>query len=112
MRHWAEDVAKSYLLAHGYRILAENYTIRGAEVDLIAQKDDVIVFIEVKQRRSDRYGSPAELISPRKLERLRRAALIFISQTFSRDDLPLRFDALLVSGSRGRYDLEHLEGIF
>lgn len=111
MRHWAEDVAKRYLLAHGYRILAENYTVRGAEVDLIAQKGSVIVFAEVKQRRSNRYGTPAETISPEKLERLRGAALIFISQTFSRDDLPLRFDALLVSGSRERHSLEHLEGI-
>ena len=112
MRHWAEDVAKSYLLTHGYRILAENYTVRGAEVDLIAQKGGVIVFVEVKQRRSNRYGSPAEIITTKKLERLHGAALLFIADTFARDDLPLRFDALLVSGSRERHTLEHLEGIF
>lgn len=111
MRHWAEDVAKSYLLAHGYRILAENYTVRGAEVDLIVEKGGVIVFVEVKQRRSSRYGSPAETITAKKLERLHRAALLFVSERFSRDDLPLRFDALLFSGSREKHTLEHLEGI-
>ncbi len=111
MRHWAEEVARDYLLAHGYRVLAENYTVRGAEIDLIAQKGELIVFAEVKQRRSDRYGSPAELITAKKLARLHGAALLFIADTFSRDDLPLRFDALLVSGSRERHTLEHLEGI-
>jgi len=112
VRHWAEEEAKSYLLAHGYRILAENYTVRGAEVDLIAEKDSVIVFIEVKQRRSGRYGTPAEMITAKKLARLRGAASLFVAETFGRDDLPLRFDALLVTGDRTRYRLEHLEGIF
>ena len=111
MRHWAETEAKAYLLAHGYRILAENYTVRGAEIDLVAEKGGVIVVAEVKQRRSERYGSPAELITEKKLARLRSAALHYVAVHFGRDDLPLRFDALLVSGDRAGYRLEHLEGI-
>lgn len=112
MRHWAEEEAKRYLLAHGYRILAENYTVRGAEVDLIATKDGVIIFVEVKQRRSNYFGTPADMITAKKLARLHGAALLFVSKRFGRDDLPLRFDALLVSGRREQHSLEHLEGIF
>lgn len=111
MRHWAETEAKAYLLAQGYRILAENYTVRGAEIDLVAEKDGVIVVAEVKQRRSERYGSPAEVITEKKLARLRSAALHYVAAHFGRDDLPLRFDALLLSGDRVGYRLEHLEGI-
>lgn len=111
MRHWAEAEAKDYLLAHGYRILAENYTVRGAEIDLVAEKDGVIVITEVKQRRGERYGTPAEMISEGKLTRLREAALHYVSAHFGRDDLPLRFDAVLVSGDRADYRLEHLEGV-
>ena len=111
MRHWAEDAAKRYLLAEGYRILAENYTVRGAEIDLIAQKDGVIVIAEVKQRKTARFGSPAETISQKKLVRLQGAALHFIAAEFGRDDLPLRFDALLFLGTEADYTFTHLQGI-
>ena len=111
MRHWAEVEARDYLTAQGYRILAQNHTVRGAEIDLVAEKDGMIVVAEVKQRRSARYGAPAEMITRKKLARLQDAALLFLAAEFGRDDLPLRFDALLVSGDREAYRLEHLEGI-
>ena len=111
MRHWAEDAAKRYLLTQGYRILAENYTVRGAEVDLIAEKDGVIIIAEVKQRRSERFGTPAEMISRKKLARLQGAALHFVATEFGRDDVLLRFDALLFLGTETNYQLTHLEGI-
>lgn len=111
MRHWAEEVAKGYLETRGYAVLAENYTVRGAEIDLVAAQDDLTVIVEVRQRRSGRYGTPAETLTPRKLERLQIAALHFISERFGRDDLPLRFDAILVSGNAEAHTLEHLEGI-
>ncbi len=111
MRHWAEDEAKTYLLGRGYRILAENYTVRGAELDLVAQLGETVVVIEVKQRRSVRFGTPAESISAKKLARLQTAALLYVSERFGRDDVPLRFDALLFLGDREGHTLTHLEGI-
>ncbi len=111
MRHWAEEMAKRYLLTQGYVILAENYTVRGAEIDLIARKDDLIVVTEVKQRRSARFGTPAEMISQKKLARLQKAALYYVAHEFGCDDLPLRFDALLFLGTETDYTLTHLEGI-
>lgn len=111
MRHWAEGVAKTYLERCGYTVVAENYTVRGAEIDLIAEKDGVTVIVEVKQRRNGRYGTPAEAITARKLARLQTAALYYMAERFGRDDLPLRFDALLLSGDAADYRLEHLEGI-
>ncbi len=111
MRHWAEEVAKTYLEARGYTVLAENYTVRGAEIDLVVARDGLTVIVEVRQRRSGRYGTPAETLTPHKLARLQGAALHFIAEHYARDDLPLRFDAVFVSGDARAHTLEHLEGI-
>lgn len=111
MRHWAEGVARAYLEARGYAILAENYTVRGAEIDLIVKQGDLTVVVEVRQRRGSRFGTPAETLTPAKLVRLQQAALHFISERYGRDDLPLRFDAVLVSGDARDYTVAHLEGI-
>ncbi len=112
VRHWSEEQAKNYLLSRGYRLLAENYTVRGGELDLVVQEGDVIVFVEVRQRRSNRYGSSAESIGMQKITRLRRAALHYLVTRYGRDDLPVRFDAILIEGSRDRFALQHLEAVF
>jgi putative endonuclease len=111
-RHWAETLARQHLQALGYRILAENYTLRGAEIDLVAQDGEVLVFIEVRQRASSRFGSAAESVTATKQRRLRRAALHFVYERFKRDDLPMRFDAVLIEGTRASHRLAHLKGAF
>lgn len=111
-RHWSETVAKNHLLKQGYTLLAENYTIRGGEIDLIMKSGELIVFIEVRQRKSSRYGSAAASITPQKLARLRKTALHYLVTTFKRDDLAVRFDAVFLEGTQERYKLEHLENIF
>jgi len=112
MRHWSETLAKRYLEAKGYTLLAENYTVRGGELDLIMQDGETIVFVEVKQRRTDHYGSAAAAISAAKLKRLQATALHYLVEVYKRDDLPLRFDAVLLSGTQAQHKLEHLENIF
>ncbi|MCA9836611.1 MAG: YraN family protein [Trueperaceae bacterium] len=110
-RHWGEETAKRYLLTKGYLILKENYAIRGGEIDLIAQQNEVIVFIEVKQRKQNSHGNAAESISPQKLKRLTNTALHYLISTYGRDDLAMRFDAILISGTKERHRLEHLKNI-
>ena len=111
MRHWAEELARDYLTARGYSVLAENYLVRGGEIDLVMRQGEEMVFVEVRQRRSADYGTPAETIDPRKLARLRRAARLFLAKQFGRDDLPVRLDAVLVLGDQERHRLEHVIGI-
>ena len=110
-RHWAETTAKTYLSGRGYVLLAENYTIRGGEIDLVMRQGETIVFVEVRQRKTAAYGSAAESITARKLQRLRKTALHYLITTFGRDDLPVRFDAVLVAGTENGFTLEHLENI-
>ena len=57
-----ENLAAAYLENHGYRILERNYRCKQGEIDIIAQKCDVLVFIEVKTRRTLRYGTPGAAV--------------------------------------------------
>ena len=111
-RHWAEEVARRYLEDRGYGVLETNYTCRRGEIDLIAQEGETLVFVEVKQRKNAMYGTPAESISPAKIAKLRVTALHYLTEVHGRDDLPLRFDAVLLTGTLENHRLEHLKGVF
>jgi putative endonuclease len=93
-----EAIAAAHLEQAGLTVLHRNYRIRGGEIDLIAKDGEVTVFVEVKQRTSSSHGLAGELINPRKAALVRRAALHFLG----RDDLPCRFDALLLEGKNHR----------
>jgi putative endonuclease len=74
---WGERLAAKYLKKQGYLILARNYRIRGGEADLVATKDGWIVVVEVKARRSSRFGAPEEAINRRKTRRVLKAGRAF-----------------------------------
>ncbi|WP_243028402.1 YraN family protein [Thermus albus] len=101
---WAEDLALSYLLERGYRLLGRNRRTPFGEVDLFMEKDGVYVVVEVKQRGSGAFGGPLEAITPRKVERLLKSA----HHLLGRDDLPVRLEAILVHGTPRSHRLEHL----
>ena len=73
-----ESIAAKYLHRKGYHIIENNYRTRYAEIDLIARKNNLLVFIEVKTRVGERYGSPEEAISHNKLYRLVKNAQAYI----------------------------------
>jgi putative endonuclease len=115
---WAEDIAASHLIEQGLRILERNYRVRGGEIDLIARDNrnnrdnpnspGVIVFVEVKQRARADYGSAAEAITGRKIQLIRRVALLYLG----RDDIACRFDAVLIEGTAKKHQLTWLENAF
>ena len=65
-----ETVAREYLRANGFSILAENYTGRIGEIDLIAREGETIVFVEVKARENTAFGQPIEAITPYKVRKI------------------------------------------
>jgi putative endonuclease len=109
--HWAESVARHHLEAQGYILLAQNYTTRRGEIDLVMRQGDTVVFVEVRQRSRIGFGTPAESIDARKRHRLRLAALHFLVYRCRDVEQPARFDAVLLTGGRAGFRLEHLEGI-
>lgn len=99
---WAEDLALEFLLGQGYALLKRNARTPYGEIDLLMQEGGFYVVVEVKQRRSPAFGTPLEAITLRKLARLQKSALFLLG----RDDLPLRFEAVLIYGKTSNFDIE------
>ena len=87
---WGEALVEKYLSERGCRIVEKEWRCRLGEIDLIAEKDGMILFVEVKLRTNLRYGMPCEYVTAKKQEKLRAAALLYLSMHGL--DVPARFD--------------------
>lgn len=90
-----ENVAKNYLVNHGYNILDKNYTCNVGEIDIIAEKEGLIVFIEVKSRNSLNFGYPYEAVDKKKQSKLIKVAQNYINYKSIRNT-QFRFDIIEV----------------
>ena len=111
---WGEECAAAYLRRRGYRILARNYSCRFGEIDLIAEKDGVLLFVEVKLRTNLQYSAPRQYVTVKKQEKLRAAALLYLS---ARElAVPARFDVAEVytdvRHSAGNTRIAYIENAF
>jgi len=73
-----EDLAVAWLARRGYKIVARNFTTRAGEIDVVAEDDDTLCFIEVKARATDAYGPAIEAVTPAKMRRIVRAARLYL----------------------------------
>src|SRR5580692_4512188 len=106
-----ERAAEKYLRRNGYRIVARNFRAAGAEIDLVAMDGDVLVFVEVKTRRSRDAGAPEEAVDERKQKQIRRAAELFATR-YREDEIEMRFDIVAVDASGERLEMELLRNAF
>ncbi|MBU6951798.1 MULTISPECIES: YraN family protein [unclassified Hahella] len=90
----AESQAESFARAQGFTILERNFRCKGGEIDLIAKHGEHLVFIEVRHRSSDKFGSAAESITQKKQQRIILAANIYL-QKKGLTDMPCRFDVIV-----------------
>ncbi|MBR2673893.1 MAG: YraN family protein [Mogibacterium sp.] len=74
-----EQLAADMLKNSGYRIIMRNYAVRDGEIDIIAIKDGVLHFVEVKTRKGDDYGFPSDAVTPAKQKRIKKAANTYLS---------------------------------
>ena len=102
-----EAAAARWYERNGYVVLARNWRCRDGELDIVASRGGEVVFCEVKSRASDRFGVPAEAVTPAKQRRIRRLAQRFCAETGERAP-ELRFD--VVSVLRGQVEI--IEGCF
>ncbi len=103
----AESTACRYLERKGYAILARNFRTRLGELDIVARKDGVSVFVEVKYRRDSSRGLGVEAVSQAKRQRVIRAAQLYAA-AHRLTESPLRFDVIAIDGGSVR----HEEGAF
>lgn len=107
-----EALAAGHLEASGYTILARGYRTRRGEIDLIASRRGVLVFVEVKTRRGERFAAPAESVDRGKRLRLARAAAHYLAASGAAA-ASCRFDVIAVTCPEGGgVRVDHIEDAF
>lgn len=105
-----EELAVHFLKEKGYTILYRNWRYQKNEVDIIASKDNLLVFVEVKTRSSLDFGLPQEFVKSSQIKRLIYAANAFIEQLNSSQEV--RFDIIAIIKREKNYEIEHIEEAF
>ena len=102
-----ENLALNFLKKKGYKILAQNYVNTIGEIDIIGERKGVLIFVEVKNRSSAKFGLPREAVTPYKQNKIRQVALGYIKFN-NLFDKPVRFDVIEVLGE----EISHIEDAF
>ncbi len=101
-----ETLACKYLKKHGYKILERNYVTKFGEADIIAYRDGVYAFVEVKARETDAFGVPSEAVTREKQRKYRLMAQYFCLT--KGEEVPIRFDVASIYQG----EIEYLENAF
>lgn len=109
---YGEMIARQYLIGKGYNILMQNFRCKSGEIDIIAQIEDYIVFIEVKTRTTLAYGMPAEAVNRKKQIRYGKIASTYIRNNRLFDN-SYRFDVVeIYMPSYNSYTINHIKNAF
>ena len=105
-----EKIAQGYLLKNGYEIIETNFYTKKGEIDIIAQKDKCIIFVEVKTRTNFKYGTPAMAVNLTKIHHIKYAAKVFLK--FNQyNEYMIRFDVIEILIKDGKCMVNHLKDI-
>lgn len=105
-----EKIAQMFLIKKGYLILETNFYTYKGEIDIIAQKEECIVFVEVKTRSNSDYGTPAMAVNSTKKQHLKLAAKKYIYNN-RLNNYEIRFDVIEVIFEDGKCKINQIEGI-
>lgn len=108
----AEDLACAFLRARGLGLLARNYHCRRGEIDLVMSAGDTLVFVEVRYRAREDFGSGAESVDARKRARLIAAAGHYLQRHTGAGARACRFDVVSITGPIGRERIDWIEHAF
>lgn len=107
----AEDLTAEYLQKNGYKILVRNFRFQKSEIDIIAEKDNLIIIVEVKARSTDAFMLPQEAVTKSKIKSIVSVANHFMEE-FNKNQ-EVRFDIISVlPGEKGNLNIEHIENAF
>lgn len=93
-----EEIAARFLKKKGYKVLTRNYRTRMGEIDIIAKKNHTLCFVEVRTRRSDRFGAAGESIDRKKRRHLEQTALHYLQSVLPWEG-EIRFDVVTITFS-------------
>lgn len=106
-----ERIAERWLTRHGFRILARRFRHGRRDIDLIAERDTLVAFVEVKARRGVEFGDPVEAVHHRKQRELTRSARVWIDR-HGRAGETYQFDVVGVLLSENRVLVKHVTNAF
>ncbi|HFQ13242.1 MAG TPA: YraN family protein [Gammaproteobacteria bacterium] len=107
-----EALACAYLQARGLRLLERNYSTAAGEIDLIMTDRHCLVFVEVRYRRSDRFGSGAETVTAGKQRKLLATAAGYLQRHPERAGSAARFDVVSIGGQGQRHTINWIRDAF
>lgn len=107
---FGEELAVEFLQKNGYQILETNWTFQKAEIDIIAQKNNILAVVEVKTRSSIEFGLPQDFVKPKKIQLLVKAINEYIIS--NNLDVESRFDIIAINKEENDYKIEHIEDAF
>ncbi|ABQ04249.1 YraN family protein [Flavobacterium johnsoniae] len=109
-----EDLAAEHLEKENYKILERNWVYKNAEVDILAQKENILVVVEVKTRSSLDFGSPQDFVKPKKIQLLIKAVNAYINyrEKDFEEDINVRFDIVAIHKNGESFAIEHLTDAF
>ena len=105
-----EAIALAHLIEKGYKILAKNYRSGRAEIDIIAEKEGLFVFVEVKTRETDKYGLPEESVSRHTVNMMAQGADDFLIEKDLNGDC--RYDIISIIKNKHKTEVTHFEDAF
>ena len=105
-----EEMAISFLEKNGYAIRESNWVFQKAEIDIIAQKKNILAIVEVKTRSTLDFGLPQDFVKPKKIQLLVKAVNEYV--IVNNLDLEIRFDIIAISKEGKKFVLEHIEDAF
>jgi putative endonuclease len=107
-----EQIACRYLEDNGFEISDRNWRTRSGELDIVARHGDVLVFVEVKTRRSRTFGEPEEAVTPAKARKIRRLASEYLASVSHSAEVRFDVISVLLDSGGNRLELRHITDAF
>ena len=106
---YTEELACQYLENKGFKLVEKNFNCRLGEIDLIMKDNDSLVFVEVRYRRSNNFGSGAESVTANKQKKLIRTASLYLQRHDKYNKIPARFDIVSITGVIETNDIKNID---
>lgn len=106
-----EEVARKYLENKGYKIIECNYRTKRAEIDIIARYKNVLVFVEVRTKHHEQFGTPEDTINYQKRKRLQKNAAAYVHRKRYKGSYRIDTVCLLIDKNSGLQRIDHYENI-
>ena len=107
-----ENIAREYLKNKGYNIIEQNYRTKYAEIDLIAKKDNALVFIEVRTKTGEQFGTPEDTINRDKKRKLRMNSMAYIARKKWKGLYQIDAVCIVLNPNQKLERLNHYENIY